>query len=109
MKKWEWIGKPNTVAVWLHCLLSANWEEKRWQGITIKRGSFITSYKNFSEHVGLSVQQTRTALANLQSTGELIIKSTNKYTEISINNYIEYQLNNKQTTNKQQQLKNIRI
>lgn len=59
-----------------------------------------------AKEIGISAQQTRTALDKLKSTNEITIKTTNKYSVVSINNYSQYQSDNKQdnkqTTNKQQ-------
>ena len=91
--KWEWYNDEHTKTVFLHCLLRANWKEQKFQGITISRGSFVTSYQKMAEELStnkqkLSVQSVRTALKHLVSTNELTIKTTNKYTIITVNNYI---------------------
>ena len=115
--KWEWYGDPNMVATWIHLLLTANWCDKKWRGITIKRGQLITSRTRLSEEVGTSEQQTRTCLERLQNSGEITCETTNKFTIITICKYDTYQsilsaeqpaeqpaeqqTNNQQTTNKQ--------
>ena len=30
---WEWYSEPNTARLFFHLLLTANWQEKQWQGI----------------------------------------------------------------------------
>lgn len=102
METWRWYGQPNTLALFIHILFLANWEDKDWHDVTIKRGSFITSVEHLAIESGLSIQQTRTALTNIQKTGEITNKTTNKYTIITVNKYDEYQPLNKQITNKQQ-------
>ena len=110
---WEWYTDINVKVLFLHCLLMANHKDNNWRGITIERGSFVTSYGKLADETGLSIQKVRTALKKLKSTGEITIKTTNKYTVISIKNYdlyqqkdaeqqAEQQTNNKQITNKQQ-------
>lgn len=103
---WEWYSDINTTRLFIHCLLKANYKDKMWHGIEIKRGSYVTSLPNLSEETGLTVQQTRTALDKLISTGNITNKSHTKYRVISIVNYDMYQENNrqdnKQTTDKQQ-------
>lgn len=32
---WEWYSEPNTARLFIHLLLTANWSQKQWQGITI--------------------------------------------------------------------------
>ena len=104
---WEWYKETNTKALFIHCLLKANWKDGKFQGEVIPRGSFATSLESLSKELGLTIQQTRTSLKHLISTGELTNKSNNKYRIITINNYEKYQqltsnlTSNQQTTNKQ--------
>ena len=104
---WEWYDDINTKTLFLHLLLMANWKDKKWHGILIKRGSFVTSLGKLANQTGLSVQNVRTSLNKLKSTHEITSKTTNKYTYITINNFNDYQettnklTNNQQTTNKQ--------
>lgn len=100
--EWEWYSDTNVFRVFVHCLLKANWEPKTWQGIEIKRGQFVSSLNNISTELGLTLQQTRTAFDKLKSTNEVTIKTTNKYSLISITCYETYQDANKQITNEQQ-------
>lgn len=96
MLKWEWYQDSNTKDLFLHLLLTANWESKKWQGIDIERGSLITSIKHLSEQTGLTIRQVRTSLDKLVLTNEIAKSSTSKYTVITINNYNKYQDYNKQ-------------
>ena len=117
--EWEWWGDINVFRLWMVILMLANWQDKKWQGKTIKRGSFVTSYASLSEASGLTLQQTRTAINKLKSTGEIEQIVTNKYQVIIVVNYEKYQenfgnannqitdnqqSNNNQITNNQQQL-----
>lgn len=90
---WEWYKNPDTMRVFLHCLLKANFESKSWQGITIQRGQFITSYSKLANELGLTNRKIRTSLKRLTMTGELTCCPTNKYTIITVNNYNPYQNN----------------
>ena len=51
----------------------------------------MTGRKVLSEQTGLSERQIRTALDHLKSTGEVTIKTTNKYSLITIVNYGKFQ------------------
>lgn len=90
--EWEWASCPETMALWLHILLRANYEDKKWQGIVIPRGSFVTSISALSSATGLTTKQVRTNMARLISTGEAASKSTNKYTIITVCKYDSYQV-----------------
>lgn len=116
MLKWEWFSDVNTTHLFIYLLLVANWEDKKWQGQIIKRGQVVTGLKKLSTSAGLSIQQTRTSLKKLVSTNEITIKSTNKYSVITIEKYGDYQRkneeSNKQTNNQttnEQQTNNKRI
>lgn len=104
---WGWYTDSNTKALFLHCLLKANYEDKEWKGIKIKRGSFITSLSKLSIETGMSIQSVRTSLSKLESTGEVTNESTNRYRLITVVKYDDYQTllnkhgrNNKQTTSR---------
>lgn len=99
LSEWEWYRDTNVLCLFIHILLLANWEDKQWQGKTIKRGSFITSIEHLSLESGLTIQETRTVIDKLVGTGEINKQTTNKYTLIIVNNYNEYQ-DNQQTINK---------
>lgn len=106
MLKWEWYQDTNMVRLFIHLLLMANWEDKKWQGVVIKRGQFITSLSKLSQQTDLTIQQVRTCLERLILTNEITKEANNKYTLITIKNYDKYQdLNkylNKRITNEQQ-------
>ena len=59
--------------------------------MTIKRGQLITGRKALAAQTGLSERQIRTALDHLKSTNELTIKSTNKFSLITIVNCGKFQ------------------
>ena len=103
---WEWYADTNTFRLFVHLLLSAYFEDKSFRGIEIKRGQIVTSLSSLAKKTQLTIQQTRTALEHLQSTGEITNESTSQYRIITIVNYDKYQdrnkRSNKQITNDQQ-------
>ena len=105
---WEWYDDPNTCRLFFHLMLTANWEPKNWHGIVIAPGSRVASVKKLAEETGLTVRNVRTSLERLKTTNYLIIKTTNKYSVISINNWGALtghdKLADKQATIKRQQL-----
>ena len=88
---WEWYKDNNTKILFLHLILKANFKTKKWQGIEVKRGSFITSLQNLSFETGLTQKQVRTSLNKLKKTGEVASKTSNKYSLITITYYEKYQ------------------
>lgn len=101
IEEWEWIDDPTMFFFWGRILLMANWEDKRWHGELIERGSFITTLYGLAEYLHLSVQQVRTCLARLKDNKQIEVNSTNKRTKITICKYDSYQgcATNEQQTN----------
>lgn len=93
MLDWEWYSDSNTKSLFLHLLIIANYKDKSWKGITIKRGQCVVGRKQLSKTLGMSERQIRTCFDHLKSTNELTTKSTNKYTLITIEKYNDYQSN----------------
>ena len=88
---WGWHADPATGWLFVNLLLMANWTDSEWRGMTIKRGQLVTGRKALAAQTGLSERQIRTALDHLKSTNELTIKSTNKFSLITIVNYGKFQ------------------
>jgi len=97
--KWEWFNDNNMVMIFIYLLLKANFESNKWKGIDVKRGQLITSLNSLSQQTGISLQSIRTVLKRLKSTNEITIKSTNKYSIITICNYDSYQFTEYDTNN----------
>ena len=96
---WDWFQDANTFRVFIYCLLKANREPKKWQGIDIKQGQFITSYEKIASDLNIGVQSVRTSIKKLNLTGELTNKTTSRYSMITVKNWVRYQETNKQTNN----------
>jgi len=91
MLGWEWYDDANVVRLFIHCLLKSNHAQKKWRGITVESGQFITSQQHLANELSLSIKQIRSALKKLKTTGEVAVKTNNKYSMISIANWSEYQ------------------
>lgn len=89
--KWRWYHDANTFRVFVHLLLTANVTDHDFERITVRRGQVVTSVARLSENLKISVKSVRTALEHLKSTNELTIKTTSKYSIITVNKYDEYQ------------------
>lgn len=103
IEDWEWIDDKTMFYFWIRIILMANWEEKRWHGETVEKGSFITSLGILSKTLGLSVRQVRTCLDRLINDKQIVIETTNKRTKVTICNYEGYQgyaTNRRQTNDK---------
>ncbi|TYB78115.1 hypothetical protein ES676_02580 [Bizionia saleffrena] len=81
---WEWYTDLNTCKVFLHCLVKVNYSSKKWQGVVIEKGEFITSYEKLATETGLTISKVRTALSKLELTKTIAVETTTIYTKIAI-------------------------
>lgn len=88
---WEWYSDTNCVRLALHLLLKANFQTRRWRGITIERGQLVTSRSMLARETGLSEREVRTAVSKLEKSDFLTSRATSSYTVVTICNYERYQ------------------
>jgi len=96
---WEWYTDHNTCRLFIHCILRANFEDKVWRGIPIKRGSFYTSLDTLASETGLTNRQIRTALDKLSMTGEVTSSGMARGRMITVANYSDYQQDDRLNVN----------
>lgn len=89
--KWEWYDDVNTKVVFLHLLLTVSIEDSKWHGITVRRGSRVSSYAILAKETKLSVDKVRTAIRHLEATGEVTRSKYPKYTVFAINHFDKFQ------------------
>ena len=93
LMQWEWYTDANTFRVFMHILLSANWQEGRFKGQDVKRGQLITTVSRLSKELKLTNKQIRVALDHLSKTNEILANGVaNRWTLITVQNYDKYQL-----------------
>ena len=123
MIEWGWYSDCVVKDVFLHILMVAAFKPGQYRGHDIQPGQAIIGRKKMAEELGFSEQQVRTALKKLESTGEISLFSTNKFTIATVENWAFYQgdesegnqqvtnnqpTNNQQVTNNQPHLKNVK-
>ena len=69
-----WFKDNNTLAVLVRLTLLAEWQSTVNNGVELKRGQLITTIPQIAEINQLTVQQTRTILDRLKSTGRITDK-----------------------------------
>ncbi len=107
MVKWEWYDDPITKAVFIHLILMANHEPRRYRGQQLEIGDHLTGRKVLAKSLRLSQRQVRTALDKLRKSGEITIKATNQFSVITVNNYNTYHMTkDEQRQTKDQQATN---
>lgn len=88
---WEWYSDTNCVRMALHLLLKANFQTRRWRGITVERGQLVTSRAALARETGLSEREVRMAVSKLERSDFLTCRATSSYTVVTICNYERYQ------------------
>ena len=105
--EWEWWSDINTYRVFTYMLLKANWKDGSFKGVSVPRGSFVSSLSKLSEVTNLTVNEVRTALNHLTKTGEITSTPHGKFTVFTVQNYCQYQDDNKESTNYSQPINNL--
>lgn len=91
MLEWEWYKNINTCRLFIHMILKANWKNGKFEGVDIPRGSFVSSLPILASETSLTINEVRTAISHLKTTGEITGKSHKKFTVFTIKNYTLYQ------------------
>lgn len=95
--EWSWYTDINTCRLFIHMILKANWKDGNFRGTTVPRGSFVSSLDKLSEETELTKREIRTAISHLKTTGEVTVKTTNRYSIFTIKNYVLYQCDDTQS------------
>ena len=98
---WEWYQDHKVFKIFIHCLINANWTERKWMGYVLERSQFATSYDKLSDQTGLTYKEVRNCLARLEQSGTITKKTIREkgkspklgrgFTLITICNYDKYQ------------------
>ena len=117
LTEWAWFDDNNTLAVYVRLVLGANWKDREYKNVHLKRGQIVTTIPQIAEQSGLTIQQVRTVIDRLKSTGKITVERTSKFSIITLIEYEcdavsnsqdnrqitdEQQTNNSQTTDEQQ-------
>lgn len=90
--EWRYHDCYYAFTIWMHVLLLANWTDGYFKGRKVKRGELITSINNLMLVTGIKSDNTiRKWLKIFENEKMITLKSTNKYTHISIVNYDKFQ------------------
>ncbi len=89
-----------TRSLFMHLLILCSHKDHHYQWQPLNPGQCTIWRKATAKTLGLTEQSIRTALNRLKSTNEITIKSTNKYSIITVLRRKEYQSQSPQSTNK---------
>ena len=115
MDDWIWQGEFSKGQAWIDLILLANHSDKKVAAgsgfVEIKRGEFLTSSIKLANRWGWSRNKVERFLNVLKMDNKVTLKRTTKWTTVTLVNYdiyqfgrqqTEQQIDNKQTTNRQQ-------
>lgn len=87
LPSWAWYGDNNTLLVYIRLLFGAVWRETEFQNVTLQRGQIATTLPKIARENGITERQARTILERLKSTGKVSVKTTSKFSIITLENY----------------------
>ena len=87
LPNWAWYGDNNTLSVYIRLLIGAVWRETEYQNTTLQRGQIATTLPKIAKENGITERQARTILDRLKATSRVSVKTTSKFSIITLNNY----------------------
>ena len=94
LTRWEWYQDANTMRLFLHLLLTVNYEPTRWRGVEVPRGARCASLRTLCKELKMTERSVRTALDHLKRTGEITVTvKIGEHSIFSICNFEKYQKN----------------
>ncbi len=82
-----WYGVPNDVCLFMHLIMDANFTTSYYRGVEVKSGQLIRSHEKLAVETGLTINQVRTSMKHLISTGEITQVFTHVGNLITLENY----------------------
>ena len=86
---WQWYDDVYASRVFLHLLITANYEDREWKGITIKAGQRVVSLSTLASETGISKPGVQKVLERLEKSGEIERTVYGSNTVITLKNYGE--------------------
>lgn len=95
MLNWEWFSDGKTFHVFMFLLLSASRDKCSWRGMELGKGQVYTTYSEIAVATGLNVEDVKTAVTHLVTSGEITMSELNegKPSEdivVTVSKYSEY-------------------
>jgi len=97
LSSWCWRGNMNKNYLMMFLLVNANFKSERFEKIIVERGQYIFSYDGLSRDCGMPFQTLRTTLKDLVKTNQITIKSTRRWSLLTICEYDSWQLQDNET------------
>lgn len=88
--EWEWWNRQPHHALFEWLLVKARVIDKKVQGIIVRRGSVVTTWRELQQAVGCSTGALSRALRDLSDSGEIIVRTEQRKTLVTICHYEDY-------------------
>lgn len=99
LPEWAWYHDNNTLAVYIRLLMGAVWQDTGYQNVVLKRGQAAATIPKIAAQSGLTIQQTRTVLNRLKSTGKITVENTSKFSIITLIDYdCDFEINSRSSS-----------
>lgn len=89
--EWEFYNDMPVRSVFIHLLLTAEFDTVECHGITVQRGQMITTLAELMDCLGITKKQVRRALSDLQAHNQITIVKTHRHMILTVVNYDSYQ------------------
>lgn len=106
LNEWAWFDDNNALLVYIRLRFDAKYKDSDVGNVHLKRGQLMTTIPKIAEKNSITIQQARTAIDRLKSTGKITVKPMSKFSVITLIDYDPEDENNSQNntqiTHKQQ-------
>lgn len=96
---------PITLKVWIWCLSKVSYKERDFilggQVVHVKKGQFVTGRESASKELKIGEQVYRNRISILKKLGKITVKSTSRFSKITVVNWEYYQQSFRNTTSRQ--------
>ncbi|MCM1276021.1 MAG: hypothetical protein NC299_11780 [Lachnospiraceae bacterium] len=87
LDEWAWYNDNTALLLYVRLRYEAKYKPCDVGDVHLERGQLMTSIREIAETNGVSIRHTRTALERLEKTHKIAIKSTSKYSIITLIDY----------------------
>lgn len=88
--EWEWWNRQPHHALFEWLLIKARVVDQKVQGIIVRRGSVLTTWRDLQQVIGCSTGALSRALRDLSDSGEIIVRTEQRKTLVTICHYEDY-------------------
>lgn len=88
---WTWYTDVKAFKLFFHFVMTANYADGSFLGVSLKRGQLARSYSGLSKETGLTVSEIRTVIKKLKKTQEITQTVYPKFSVFTVVAYNKYQ------------------